>query len=482
MCTFRKSLLAISLPSVQRETSPLHWLSTGLALVACLASLPVLGAPEPAPTPPIPLQEAAQIFKEASQISERDGGQLWGVSLYGPMLLIEPDSRFLVANQADTAGQLKPQAEVFTGTMPASEQFANTAATWSGVYWTEIMWPLPRDPASRSTLIAHELFHRIRDQLHLPPLQITENGQLDTLQGRYLLQLEWRALSRALAAPRDVQRREAALDALSFRAQRHRLFPGAAGQEGSLESNEGLAEYTGVKAGAPDTQAQLAAAQDDLAHHAKDASFTRSFAYATGPAYGLLLDRYAPGWRQHWQAGKGFEALLGPALHMSPPKDLAATVAARAAFYDGATLLQSETVRDAERQKRLAQYRSLFLDNPVLLLPITAHIQVQFDPRQVLSFEGHGSVYPTLKASDDWGSLEVEKGAVISSGWHSITVPASPLTEGAPVKGDGWTLQLQPGWRIVAGRRKGDFTVSGPDKVPSTDGTNRAGRTAATPK
>ena len=80
----------------------------------------------------------------------------------------------------------------------------------------------------------------------------------------------------------------------SPRAERYRLFPEAAAQEQALEFNEGLAEYTGVRVGNPTPAQQLQAALRDLSGHVEDRSFVRSFAYATGPAYGLLLDRYLP--------------------------------------------------------------------------------------------------------------------------------------------------------------------------------------------
>jgi hypothetical protein len=42
----------------------------------------------------------------------------------------------------------------------------------------------------------------------------------------------------------------------------------------------------------------------------------RSFAYATGPAYGLLLDRYRPNWRTDLQTGKTLPELLQSALKL----------------------------------------------------------------------------------------------------------------------------------------------------------------------
>jgi hypothetical protein len=452
------------------------WRSAPIFLVCgvCLglASAAAVRAADP-DIPPADLAAAGKIFAEVRALSNRDGGALWGVTLYGPVMFVDADTRRIFANQADAGGQLRPAGEVFVGILPPTDIFANTAAAWSGTFWTQVQWPLPKDPVQRDKLIAHELFHRIHDQLPLPPLMMTDNAHLDTLQGRYLLQLEWRALSQALAAATDAARRAAAHDALLFRARRYHLFSNAPDQESSLELNEGLAEYTGVKAGIDGHGAQVQAAQRDLRVHAEDSSFVRSFAYATGPAYGLLLDEYLPDWRQQLAHGKHLDGLLAQALHFKAPADTGAGVNARAQLYGGATLLQSETVRDSEREKRLAAYRATFVEHPVLVLPIP-NPRFTFDPNEVQSFQPHGTVFPNLSATQDWGILKVvEKGALVSPKWDRITLSAPTSSRSGHLAGDGWTLELSPGWLLVPGTRPGDFTVVPPSGAQASQNQTR---------
>ena len=78
--------------------------------------------------------------------------------------------------------------------MSTDQNIANTAVEWSGVQWTQMLWPLPGEVRQRKTLISHEIFHRIQNQLKLPRVEGGENAQLDTVDGRYYMQLEWRAL------------------------------------------------------------------------------------------------------------------------------------------------------------------------------------------------------------------------------------------------------------------------------------------------
>jgi hypothetical protein len=375
------------------------------------------------------------------------------------MMFADPKSHFIVANQADTNGVLKPEDGVFTGFLSVNNNVSNTAVEWSGVYWTQMIWPLPVEERQRKTLMAHELFHRIQPRLNLPTLQSGENAQLDTLDGRYTLQLELRALARALQAQNDEERRKAAGDAILFRAERYRLFPEAAAQEQALEWNEGLAEFTGVRVGNPTPEQRIDETRGDISRLGEASTFVRSFPYATGPAYGLLLDRYFPGWHRALKAGDGFDTLLGNALHVILPANLQQASEQQAALYDGASLRASELERDRKRQQILAQYRMKFVDGPILTLPFRK-MHVQFDPRNLQPLEKAGTVYPTMRITDEWGILETTNGALMKPDWSAVIVVAPSVSAGSSLKGDGWTLELKPGWKIVPGVRKGDFILA----------------------
>jgi len=68
-----------------------------LVLAACSRPAPV----DPVDPPAIPLAEAKAAFDDAAALCAADHGGLWGVSLCGPMMVVDRDSRFVVANQAD---------------------------------------------------------------------------------------------------------------------------------------------------------------------------------------------------------------------------------------------------------------------------------------------------------------------------------------------------------------------------------------------
>lgn len=394
------------------------------------------------------LELAGRYFTEAEALSEKDGGSHWGTKLQGPMIFVERSSRSVVANQMDKKGLLKARKGVFVGTLPDSAMVANTATEWSGVKWTMILWPLPTDPQDRARLMAHEMWHRIQGDLGLPAAN-PANGHLDTRDGRVWLQLEWRALASALSKSGDA-RREAIEDAVTFRAKRREVFPDGGAEEVALEMNEGLAEYTGVSvsAGNAGDAARLAIDALDRAPSAND-TFVRSFAYASGPAYGLLLDELTPGWREDLKPTHDLGDLLRAAIHMRPPPtaQLQREASRRAKRYDSDELFQAEDERERHRQEVLAAYRAKFVDGPVLTLPFVK-MQIQFDPHNLVPLDDVGTVYPTMRISDAWGILTVTDGGLVDAAWRKAIVAAPGDISERPLSGDGWELQLNDGWSV----------------------------------
>ena len=414
----------------------------------------------------IPQGKAKDYFREAERLCGLDNGKLWGVSTCGPILFVDPKTREVVASQQDRNGLLRRDGDVWVGQLPNSENIANTAVEWSGTYWSEMFWPLPEDDAAeRDTLMEHELYHRIQKQLNLSPGTV-ENAHLDTVDGRYYLQLEERALAVSLAAPDQAIRRQAMEDAFLFRARRYQLFPKAMEEETALELNEGLAEYTGVRLGNPDQAARVKVTLNDLDRQQKVPTFVRSFAYGTGPAYGLLLDEYVPQWRLQVTDHTSLAQLLEQAVHWHPPIELAGTATRRAAVYGGPTLLKAEQERDALRQATIKMYQALLVQGPTLTLQFR-HMKVQFNPQNLQPLGDAGTVYPTIRITDDWGVLEVAHGALMKPDWSAVVVSAPERSGENFITGDGWTLHLKAGWKAVPGHRKGDVVLQAPGASPS---------------
>ena len=416
----------------------------------------------------IDLALARQYFGELRQTSDIDAGRTWGVSLYGPILFVDASSRVVVANRPDPQGALKPKDGVWTGTFPDNLNPANTAIDWLGVRWTMVMWPVNDFRQPRERLLVHECFHRIQEGLGLPARDAV-NNHLDSAEGRIWLELEWRALERALRQP-DTARKAAIADALAFRGYRRSLFAEAAANENTLELNEGLAEYTGLKLTSEDQEELGFRADRALREGASNPSFARSFAYTSGPAYGALLDLSGRQWRKQIVSVGDVGKLLGSSYGLEDPKPGREAALAAASRYEGQEVISSETRRAEQREKRIAAARQKFVEGPVLILPLTKDVDYSFDPNNVMGIDSLNTVYPTMRLVDAWGILEVTGGAWLVRAGNGLLVraqvPAPQSASAAPLKGDGWTLTLKEGWTIVAAERRGDLKVQNAEANP----------------
>lgn len=431
----------------------LCWLGVGgVGAVFPAQALPIAadGHDDPAAT-------AAAAIAEYRVLCQRDHARLWGQSLCGPIMLVERDTRTLSVDR-DVPGQgLQRRRGVFVGQLPAHIGIANTATEWAGQRWTMLQLPLPQDRQARAELLMHEAFHRIQPA-RLPPPVAPLPEHLDQFDGRVGLRLEWRALAQALRS-RSAQRQAAIADALAFRAWRRQRFQDAAVRENALEINEGLAEYTGRRLGdAGDPAVSVIATLEDYDHRR---GYVRSFAYASGPAYGLLLDALAPAWRQGLRPDSDLGTLLQHAAGDPPLPDPAV---AGQRYGEEAIRREETTIREAHDQQA-AQWRAQLVDGPLLRLPLV-HMSIEFDPRTVFPLPPQGTVYPHAIIRDDWGTLTVERGVLLAGDWKSATVAGPASAVDGRNQGPGWTLELAADWVLADGvvRRRSEA----PPPAPAT--------------
>jgi len=412
--------------------------------VPCTAVLAFLIIGRPLPiAAQVDQQRAQEYFKEATVVCERDGGRLWGMSICAPMVI--GDAR----TQTVATSQPPPDAP-----RPKLIGLLNGPVQWGDTMWAALTWDtIANWPArTRGEAFAHEAFHILQQRLGLGVGTLT-NEHLDSLEGRYWLRLEWRALARALRASGEA-RALAVGDALAFREARHARFPGTAEHERALDINEGLASYTQTVLAAPSTADAIARALELLAGAEEGESFVRTFTYTSGPAYGLLLDAASPGWPRRIRATDDSAVLLMRALGVRP----AADAAAAAARYDGAALRAAEEQRERQRQARIADLRRRFVDGPVFVMPGGGSGYT--DSHGALVIPDAGTVYfGKYIMSGPWGRLEAGNGVLIATDGRTRRLPAPVRGDDTTISGDGWTFKAAADWVVHDGGRRGDYEL-----------------------
>jgi hypothetical protein len=126
-------------------------------------------------------------------------------------------------------------------------------------------------------------------------------------------------------------------------------------------------------------------------------------------------------------------------------------IARRGGPYGFDRIAAEEQAREDKRLAMERRYRKILIDGPVLRIPL-ANMHFSFNPTNLFSLGDSGTVYPGMTVTDDWGRLEVDEAgvALMDKKFKTIHVGAD---------GGGWKLELNPGWKEVPDKRKGDLVL-----------------------
>ena len=381
---------------------------------------------------------------------------LWNKDLYGPILLVNPETRQLFANVPDSAGLLKLNGSVYSCVLPENVNIANTSSHWNGRDWAMIKLPLPSNKEDRINLMAHELFHVSQPSLGFRLFNVA-NNHLDQKDGRIYLRLELEALKKAIQCTSSTERKQCLTDAFTFRMFRYSLYPGADSSENLLELNEGIAEYTGLisNMSRDDAVKDIVQRMDQFMTFP---TFVRSFAYQTTPVYGYLLYPDKAGWNREINIHTNLAVYFIKAFNITLPSNLKARVDEISDQYNGKLIIAQETEREAKAKRLISELKSKFVDQPHFEIRLVK-MNISFDPRNIVPVEDKGSFYKNARITDVWGILMINNGALMSPGWDKISVSVPLKTENKTVSGDGWTLELNDGYKVSKNENTGNYSL-----------------------
>ena len=367
---------------------------------------------------------------------------LWNVDLYGPILLVDPGTRDVFANEKDSSGVLVPELGIFRGKLPNDINVANTSIKWKGKRWAMILLPLSANRNERLHLITHELFHRVQPTLGLNTIN-TDNSHLDKEHGRIYLRMELEALRQAIQSPTLEIASPHIINAMLFRELRHQMHSDADSTENMLELNEGLAEYTGLIMSERSQKETVEHLMKSIRDFQYSKTFVRSFAYQTIPLYGFLTRKFV---REFWNKDitrqTNLTSYFMRSFNVKIPIDIGKYTSKVWFDYNGDQISKEEKKREEENTRLINEMTIKFVKNPHLEIPFE-NMNVSFDPGNLIPLENYGTVYPKLRITDNWGILTVEDGALLSADWSKVIVTVPEEKKNNIVRGKGWTLELR---------------------------------------
>jgi hypothetical protein len=394
-------------------------------------------------------EKALQYFKGIKEICDHDDGRLWGKNLYGPLMFVDRTSRRIVANMPDKEGLLKGKDGVFTGVYPKESLISNTPVTYGGTLFAITPLPAEDDDFKIKTAALHSLFHRYQKIAGTSSFGYNTNN-MDEKEARLWIKLEWKALRKALTTDGEEQKLSIR-DALIFRGANRELYKKYARDENLFENYEGFATFTYTLLCTQSPDEYKARIFETLDRVYMMQSYSRSYGFIHGALYASLLREkgfdFSKIMTNEIDLGnevKGLYNIELPAIC----RDVAGSLAMN---YNLAEINQEEDQRLGDLRESIHEQISIFTEKPVVFVELESPY-FDFEPEEIHSLDTLGTLYSSIRVSDNWGKLTVNKGGcLVSNNFKFLRITAKGFkADHKHISGEDWVLILNNDYELVA--------------------------------
>lgn len=393
-------------------------------------------------------EKASGYFKSIEEICNRDNGTLWGKNLYGPIMFVDRTTRRIVANRPDNEGLLKEKDGVYTGMYPKELLINNAPVKFGGTQFAMAPLPAEEDEYRIKTRAIHSLFHFFQESTG-GAAESFNLKNMDEKEARLWIKLEWKALRKALSKSDD-ERKLAIRDALIFRGSNRELYNKVAVDENRFETYEGLATFTYTLLCTNSPEEFNTRLLENLDRLYSMQSYSRSYGFIHGALYASLLHDKGFDFRtikpENIDLGKKVQELYNIELP-GICRDVAGSLAVN---YEIDIINQEEEKRLYDIKESIHKLISTFTEKPVVFLELESPY-FDFEPEEIHSLDTLGTLYNSIRVSDNWGKLTVDKGGcLVSNSFKYLRITAKGYkAEKNRISGEGWHLILNSEWELV---------------------------------
>jgi hypothetical protein len=393
-------------------------------------------------------EKAIQYFKKVEAACNRDNGKLWGRNLNGPVMYVDRNSRKILANQPDEEGLLKEKDGIYTGTYPKELLINNTAVHYGGTLFALAPLPPEEDEFRIVNRAIHGLFHCYQESIGYRSSGYNTSN-MDEKNARLWIKLEWKALRKALNTD-SAEQKLAIRDALVFKGSNRELYQKYTADEIRYENFEGLAAFTYIKLTTTSPEENKTRLFEYLDRAYSAPSFARSYGAITGALYANLL----------YDKGYDFKNIRSENVDLSEEvrklyeiqlpevcRDVAGSIALN---YEIENIQNEEAKREADIKERIHRQISTFTEKPVVFFELESPY-FDFEDSDIHPMDTLGTLYSTIRISDNWGKLTVEKGGcLVSNNLKYLRITSRGYkADNNRVEGEGWHLVLNNGWELT---------------------------------
>jgi hypothetical protein len=272
---------------------------------------------------------------------------------------------------------------------------------------------------------------------------------MDEKEARLWIKLEWKALRKAINSE-GKERQLAIRDALIFRGSNRELYQKYAADENRFETYEGLSTFTYTLLCTKSCDEFKNRLFENLDRVYEMQSFARSYGFIHGALYATLLNDKGFDFKiiktDNFDLGNAVKELYSIELPVIC-RDVAGSLALNYQIDD---INKEEEKRLSDIKESLHKQVSIFTEKPVVFLELESPY-FDFEPEDIHSLDTLGTLYSSMRVSDNWGKLTVDNGGcLVSNNFKYLRITAKGLkTNNTHITGDGWILILNTNWELV---------------------------------
>lgn len=391
-------------------------------------------------------EKAADYFKSIEELCLQDNGQLWGKNLYGPVMFVDRTNRRIIANFPDAEGHLKGHDGIYTGIYPNELIVYNEPIVFGGTTFAMVPVPPVENEPWMKALSIHALFHCFQKANSIENTLVVHD-QFNEEDARLWIKLEWKALRKAITSQGEEKLR-AIRDALVFRNTNRELF-GLSKEELRYETREGLATFTDMKFTNNTPEALNKRLLENLDWIYSMPSYSVFYGNTSGSLYSKLLYDTGFDFRSIAADSADLGNLVQQAYKVELPPICRDVAGSLGLCYDLNIISQEEEERMRLIHAELHKLTSTFTGKQVVYIELVSPY-FDFEPEDVHPVDTMGTLYSSIRVSDNWGKLTVNKGGCLISGSNKyIRMTAKDISIAKNrIEGNGWYMILNQGWEL----------------------------------
>lgn len=420
----------------------------------------------------LPQRRRAKIQNEllkTKKLLESDNGMLWSGNIWHDNILVLDETETIYTLNRTIPNSIKDSLIYYKQIPAKTLVHANTNQQFENEKWA-IVQNYDITPTDSCQTPIHELFHLF----HGSQINIEGNivEYLDNYKAKIWLRSEFEALRNCI---KSIQKNDEVMakiylsDGMYFRTERENFFKKQNHFALKLETLEGLASYTGFKLSAHKDLYRMALIELDGRENPN--GLNRSFAYATGLAYGLIFDYFHIQWRSDLKHIYSFRDIYKQVqAFKKTPKSKTENIKRRNKYY---VIEQEEMKRKITNDSIKLYYKNLFCEQPVLTVKrdtTDKTYYMSYDMNNTFTFDKLGIIYSDISSASanpsafgnfkTTGETSIGKtGVLITNDFAKLTFPKPTKVEGTFIIGENYTIELNKGWVVKQSDKKGSLEI-----------------------